>query len=93
VQIIAGIFLFSFVFTALIPLIHMPLPVILFGQRIPGVGGRVLFLVSGVLLGIAGIGLLKLKKWSYPLVLVVQGVWLLSGMVSAFSPNYAGFGN
>jgi hypothetical protein len=33
-------------------------------------------------------GLLKLKKWSYPLVLAMQGFWLLSGIVTVLSPTY-----
>jgi type II secretory pathway component PulF len=43
-----------------------------------------------MLLAVGAIGLLKLQKWSYPLVLGVQSFWLISAAVSTLSPTYTG---
>lgn len=88
VQIIAVLYFFSLLSVIFIPLIHTPFPAINFGHALYGPAGKVLFVLVGLLLVIGGIGLLKLKKWSYPLVLGIQGFWLLSGVVSILSPAY-----
>jgi hypothetical protein len=90
VQIIAVFYLFSLLWVFVIPFLKMPIPAIFFGHATYGAGGQALFGFTFVLLGIGAIGLLKLQKWSYPLVLGMQGFWLLSGAVTFFSPNYAG---
>lgn len=86
--IIAGFLLFSFATTLTLPLLHFPLPVILFGRRIHGNLGFSFFFATTVLLAFAAIGLLKLKRWSYPLLLGLQLFWLASGTVTFLSPNY-----
>lgn len=88
VQIIAVLYLFSLLSVIFIPLIHTPFPAVIFGHALYGPAGKVLFVVVGLLLVIGANGLLKLKKWSYPLVLGIQGFWLLSGVVSTLSPAY-----
>ena len=89
VQIIAAFFLFSVLWVLVIPFLQMPFPAVFFGHPVYGAGGKALIVLTGILLGTGSIGLLKLKKWSYPLVLGMQGFWLLSGAVTAFSPAYA----
>lgn len=88
VQIIAVFYLFSLLSVIVIPLLHMPIPAIIFGHALYGSAAKTLFVLTGLLLVIGAIGLLKLQKWSYPLVLGIQGIWLLSGVVTIFSPTY-----
>lgn len=88
VAVIAGFLLFSFPFVLLFPLLHIPIPVILFGHRIHGQLGSGIFAFTAVLSLAAGIGLLRLKQWSYPLVIGLQSFWLLSGTISFLSPSH-----
>jgi hypothetical protein len=88
VQIIAVFFLFSVLWVLVIPFLQMPFPAVFFGHPFYGASGKALIVLAGVLLGIGSIGLLKLKKWSYPLVLGIQGFWLLSGTITIFSPTF-----
>ena len=88
VQIIAVFFLFSLLGVFVIPFVQLPIPLVIFGRAIYGPGGKALLGLASVLLGIGAIGLLRLKRWSYPLVLGMQGFWLLSGIVTAFTPTY-----
>jgi hypothetical protein len=85
---IGGFFVFSFLFTFAFPLLHMPLPVILFGHRLNGTLGPGVFALTATLLLAGGLGLLKLKRWSYPLVLGVQFFWLASSTVTFLSSSY-----
>jgi hypothetical protein len=81
VQTIAFCFLFSVLWMLVVPFLQMPFPAVFFGHPFYGTSGKVLIVLAGLLLGAASIGLLKLKKWSYPLVLG-QGFWLLSGTIT-----------
>lgn len=88
VAVVGGFFVFSFLFTFAFPLLHMPLPVILFGHRLNGTLGPGVFALTATLLLAGGLGLLKLKRWSYPLVLGVQFFWLASSTVTFLSASY-----
>jgi hypothetical protein len=88
VQIIAVLFLFSALWVLVIPFLQMPFPALFFGHPFYGTSGKVLMVLAGLLLGAGSVGLLKLKKWSYPLILGIQGFWLLSGAVTIFSPAF-----
>jgi len=88
VQIIAVFYLFSLLSVIVIPLLHLPIPAVIFGHALYGLAGKALFVLTGLVFVIGAIGLLKLKKWSYPLVLGIQGFWLFSGVVTIFSPTY-----
>jgi hypothetical protein len=88
VAVIGGFFVLSFLFTFAFPLLHMPLPVILFGHRLNGTLGPAVFALMATLLLAGGLGLLKLKRWSYPLVLSVQFLWLSSSTVTFLSSSY-----
>jgi hypothetical protein len=88
VAVIAGYLLFSFATVLVLPLLHFPLPVILFGRRIHGSPGFSIFLFTAVLLAFVAIGLLRLKRWSYPLLLGLQLFWLASGTITFLGPNY-----
>jgi hypothetical protein len=88
VQVIAVFFLFSLLWVVCLPFLHIPIPIIFFGHRSSSVGGKALFGLTSMLLAVGAIGLLKLRKWSYPLVLGVQSFWLVSAAVSTLSPTY-----
>jgi glucan phosphoethanolaminetransferase (alkaline phosphatase superfamily) len=88
VAVIGGFFVLSFLFTFAFPLLHMPLPVILFGHRLNGTLGPAVFALTATLLLAGGLGLLKLKRWSYPLVLSVQFFCLSSSTVTFLSSSY-----
>jgi hypothetical protein len=90
VQVIAVFFLFSLLWVVCLPFMHIPIPIIFFGHRSSGTGGKALFGLTSMLLAVGAIGLLKLQKWSYPLVLGVQSFWLISAAVSTLSPTYTG---
>ena len=66
----------------------LPTPFVLFGHIIRGSLGTTLFFLTVALLAVGGIGLLKLKNWSYPLILGLQIFWFVSGLVTFLSPNY-----
>lgn len=89
VAIIAGFMLFSVLGMFAMPLLHMPITTILFGHRVRGELGNFFFASSTVLYLAAAIGLLKLKRWSYPLSLGLYAFWTLSGLVTFLSPNFA----
>jgi len=65
---------------------HMP--VFLFGRVVAGGAGKAIFLLSSLLFAVAGVGLLKLKPWSYPLAIGMYLFWIASGVVSMLTPNF-----
>lgn len=86
--ILAGFNIFSVACCAFVPLLRLPFNVILFAHRFHGLAGGILFTLTASLLLIGAIGLLKLKRWSYPIVLGLNFFWLASGTVSLLSSNY-----
>jgi hypothetical protein len=86
---LAGFAIFS-VGTSVVfyPLAHLPADAVLFGHLFHGVPAK-LFTFVALLLSLTGaIGLLKLRRWSYPLVLALHFFWLLSGTITVLSPNF-----
>jgi hypothetical protein len=70
------------------PLLHLPVTMILFGHIFHGKIGATLFFAT-LILNLAGaIGLLKLQRWSYPLMLGLYFFWMVSGTVSVLSPRF-----
>src|SRR5260370_36843472 len=59
-----------------------------FGYVLPGNAGKIVLIITSLAFTIAGIGLLKLKPWSYSLTISLQLFWLASGVASALTPNY-----
>jgi uncharacterized membrane protein (DUF2068 family) len=88
IAIIAGFLFFSFLSAFLMPLLHIPVPVILFGHRLHGSLATGAFVLTTMLMLVAAVGLWKLKLWSYPLVVGLQSIWLLSGLVTTLSPSF-----
>jgi hypothetical protein len=89
IAIIAGLILFSVAGMFAVPLMHMPITLIYFGHRLQGELGAFVFASTAVLYLAAAIGLLTLKRWSYPLIFVLLAFGLTSMVVTLASPNYA----
>ena len=75
-------------FTLLLPFTNFPVNVILFGHRFHGPVGAVLFYLSAGLFLVGALGMLRLKRWSYPLMLGQYFFWMVSGTVALVSPSY-----
>lgn len=86
--ILAGISIFSAGFSLLLPFTNFPVNMILFGYRFHGATGVALFYLSAGLLLLGATGMLRLKRWSYPLVLGQYFFWMASGTVTLVSPTY-----
>jgi hypothetical protein len=86
--ILAGFSIFSAAFSLLLPFTNFPASVILFSHRFHGVTGVVLYYLAAGLVLVGATGLLRLKRWSYPLMLGQYFFWMASGTVSLVSPNY-----
>lgn len=89
VAIIAGFMLISVAGMFLMPLLHMPITVIFFGNRLRGESGAFLFASSAVLYLAAALGLLTLKRWSYSLAIGLQAFYMVSGAVTFLRRNFA----
>lgn len=86
--ILAGFSIFSAAFSLFLPLTNLPVNPILFGYRFQGVIGVVLFYFSAGLVLVGAIGMLRLKRWSYPLMLGQYFFWMVCGTVNLVSPSY-----
>jgi len=86
--ILAGFSIFSAGFSLLLPLTNFPVNVILFGYRFRGAFGVALFFLSAGIFLVGAIGMLRLKRWSYPLMLGQYFFWMASGTVTLVSPSY-----
>jgi hypothetical protein len=89
VAVIAGFYLFSACSIFLLPFLHFRIPVIAFGRAIHGPLATILLGISYVVLVAGSIGLLKVKRWSYPLMIGYQFFWLVGGAVNLLVPNHA----
>ena len=70
------------------PFVPVRVPVFLFGWVLPGSVGLAVLIVTCLAFFVAGIGLLKLKPWSYTLTIGLQLFWLASMVVTLLTPNY-----
>jgi hypothetical protein len=86
--ILAGFSIASASFSLLLPFTNFPVNVILFGHRFHGAIGAALFYLSAGLLLAGAVGMLRLKRWSYPLMLGQYFFWMASGTITLVSPNY-----
>jgi hypothetical protein len=86
--ILSGVSIFSAAFSLLLPFTNFPVNIILFGHRFHGAVGAVLFYLSAGLFLAGALGMLRLKRWSYALVLGQYFFWMVSGTVTLVSPSY-----
>jgi hypothetical protein len=86
--ILAGFSIFSAGFSLLLPFTNFPVNAVLFGHRFHGPLGVVLFFLSAGIFLVGAIGMLRLKRWSYPLMLGQYFFWMASGTITLVSPSY-----
>jgi hypothetical protein len=88
---VVGWYLASFVlFIPFLPFLPMHLPAFFLGHVFRGPAANGIYFLNFLLLTIPGIGLLLLKRWSYPLTYASQLLICANGLYSAFSPSYEG---
>ncbi|HEV1994586.1 MAG TPA: hypothetical protein VGR03_09665 [Candidatus Acidoferrum sp.] len=63
-------------------------PMMLFGHLLGGAAGAAYFVAAWGLQLASGVGLLRLKRWSYPLTIGLQLFLLTSGIFTWLSPNF-----
>jgi MFS family permease len=89
IAVIAWLYIGSIFNLFLLPFFPFRLPVFIFGLVLPKSLGLAVLILSALAFAAAGVGLLKLKTWSYSLTIGLQVFWLTSWIVSMLSPNYS----
>jgi hypothetical protein len=86
---IVGWYLASFVlFLPVLPFISSRIPALYFGHVFRGPAAISMHFFSFAILAIPGIGLLLLKRWSWPLAVATQLLFSLNCVVIAFSSTF-----
>jgi len=88
ISVLAWLYLTTAAHVVVFPFLPFSIPIILFGHLVSGKAGGFVYALLCLIFMVAGVGLLKLKLWSYPLTLGLQLVFLASGIVTFLSPNY-----
>ena len=88
ISVLAWFYVASVLNLVFLPLLPFHIPLFVFGYGLPGSAGRIALIITSLAFAVAGVGLLKLKPWSYSLTIGLQLFWLASGVVSALTPNY-----
>jgi len=88
--ILAGLFIFSAVCTLMFALVPSPyaFPFYFFGRISFGLEPKIVFAVIAVILGISGVGMLKLKPWALHTALAVHGIFFVNGLFAIVSPTF-----
>jgi hypothetical protein len=86
---IVGWYLASFVlFLPVLPFISSRIPALSFGHVFRGPAAISVHFISFAILAVPGIGLLLLKRWSWPLAVATQLLFSLNCVVIAFSSTF-----
>jgi len=88
ISVLAWFYITSILNLLFLPFLSFHMPVFVFGRVLSGSLGLAVLILSCLAFALAGIGLLKLKPWSYSLTIGLQVFWLVSTAVSMLSPNY-----
>jgi hypothetical protein len=89
IAVLAWFYITSVLNLLFLPLLPFHVPLFVFGYVLPGSAGKIVLIITSLAFAIAGIGLLKLKRWSYSLTMGLQLFWLASTVVSVLTPNYS----
>jgi hypothetical protein len=89
IAVLAWFYITSVLNLLFLPLLPFHMPLFVFGYVLPGSAGKVVLIITSLAFAIAGIGLLRLKRWSYSLTMGLQLFWLASTVVSVLTPNYS----
>jgi hypothetical protein len=86
---IVGWYLASFVlFLPVLPFVYSRIPALYFGHVLRGPAAMSVHFISFAILATPGIGLLLLKRWSWPLAVATQLLFSLNCLVIAFSSAF-----
>jgi len=88
IAVLAWFYITSILNLLFLPLLPFYVPVFIFGRVLPGGVGLTVLILSCLAFVVGGVGLLKLKPWSYSLTIGLQVFWLASTAVSLLSPSY-----
>jgi hypothetical protein len=88
IAVLAWFYITSILNLLFLPLFPFYVPVFVFGRVLPGGVGLAVLILSCLAFVVSGVGLLKLKPWSYSLTMALRVFWLASTAVSMLSPNY-----
>jgi hypothetical protein len=72
-----------------LPFLPFRAPALLFGRVIEPPVGTILLILICAIFAVAGIGLLKLKPWSYSLTIGLQLLGLTSGLATILTPDFS----
>jgi len=89
VSIVAWFLLSTVLSVVIVPFLPFQLPVVFFGRLFVGPPAMALFLGQFLLIAAAGAGLLRLWRWSFPVTVGLQLLYIANGLVTFLSPNYA----
>jgi len=89
--IVAGFFIFGAACMVLFVFVPLPysVPFFIFGHAFGGPAARSILILFGIVSGVAGVGMLKLRPWALYTEIVFQCVGLLNCVVTFLSPSYA----
>lgn len=88
IAVLAWFFVSTAAHVVLLPFFPFPMPVILFGHLFGGTSGTVIQVFLCIVLAMLGVGLLKLRPWSYSATIGLQLVFLVSAVATVLSPAY-----
>jgi len=71
-----------------LPFLPFHVPAFYFGHLFRGPAASFVLFLNFAILSITGIGLLLLKRWSYPLTIVSQLLFCVNGLFAALSPSF-----
>lgn len=71
-----------------LPFLPFHIPAFYFGHLFRGPAATFILFLNFAILSVTGIGLLLLKRWSYPLTIATQLLFCANGLFSVFSPSF-----
>lgn len=89
VSVLAWFFIASAANIVILPFLPFHAPALLFGRMIEPPAGTVILVLICAILVVAGIGLLKLKPWSYSLTIGLQLLGLTSAVATMLTPDFS----
>ena len=88
IAVLAWFYISSILNLLFLPFFSFHFPIFIFGRLLRGGTGWAILISSCLAIFVAGIGLLKLKPWSYSLTIGLQLFWLASTVVTLLTPKY-----
>lgn len=88
VSIVAWFLLLSLLNLIILPFLPSSIPLLLFGRLLHGPLATALLLLQLFAVAAGSIGLLRLKRWSFPLTVALQLFYLANGLICLINPNY-----